>query len=1653
MVPPPSPIRRLIIRHSPFIISCCLPLLAVGQSVVINELSSAQSDRVLQFNVAGVSHPGCLTQWTDLGYDRSYWKTGPGPLGFGYGGEGTSIPNMIGKAVSFYLRREFTPTAAQLGAGDPLQIVIDYDDGFVAYLNGIEIARRNLGAVNAYAYADAITFNSHPAGTPETITLAAASSLLRSGVNVLAIQVHNNAYAEGTLALPNTAAGGGKMKCDAALKLNSTTPQTLVASTDAWQYFTGLIEPSAGLFDHADPIVASPLALPPAPNWAQITFDDTAWPTVQGALGYDTTLTGSNSYVPQLGTNTNSILTAMKGSSISVFGRRTFTLTQAQYDAITSLTLTVDWDDGYALFLNGGELSRANLGGTAGALIPWNTAATDHGAAADFTPNDPTRKVSLAVDKSRLRVGNNVIASQLHNSFASSVDLLLDLQFSAATPTGPLVFVQRNDVWRYFRPTSEIGSMPAVPSIPVPELSDWIELKNVTAAAVSLAGWTLTDDAAVAGKWVFPAWATIPANGYLVVLASGKNITAPAGGVYLHTNFSLSSSGEYLALRDASGTLISKVTNLPNQDYFHTWGIDPSSGVYRYLPLGTPGATNAAGTAIDQVQKVDMNHETGYYPIGTTVSLTCPTPGATIRYTTDGTEPTDTVGTLYTVPFNPVVKVVVGPGAGNILREVWQNNGTYITPPNLPVNTMPTLLNLITSFEVPSGYGDFYGTRVRGFLHPPSTGSYIFRLATDDDGELWLGTSADPASKVRIASIAGWAGVREWGKYPSQTSVAINLVAGQRYYVEMRFSEGGGGDNGAVAWTGPGFSAITVIEGRYLSPPDVLPAGVTQLPGGGGVRARAFLPGWLPSDVRSRSFITGADARVQNFPAIFLSGDPGRTFYAPNGIFTISGGAWNGGGDWGPTNAGLDYDFCLMHGGAWERPAQFEYVSPGNVVDVRTTLGLRFSGSVWSRTKYTNTGLESGAWNSGWTNKPQMALHFRGELGDSTLHLDHFLPTSKLNDWDTLKLRAGKNDPYNPFIIDEFVRRTFGAMGNPSPQGIFATGYLNGDLKGYFNLCERPLEKYWQEYFNTSSTWDVTPNDWSANLFTDTDWQSGDSVAWRTMMTYFKANDFSVLANYQTGTTYWDVKNVADYYIINGFTGMQDWPGNNFYFAHERIAGGKWWFSMWDAEGAFGTFGQANTINEFDSNLLVPENGSRNPAMTGDDLTTRLMLRRFYQSPEFRMVFADRLQKHFFNGGPLSTPVLTGLHDTMKTQISPIIKAVNGGDYWDGWWTDWVVASGRTNTFLTQCRTLGMWPVTTAPVFNRSGGTIAPAQPLVISQANGSSGFTTFVTTNGTDPRAVGGAVAGSVYSTPLTITTNTSVKARVRNNSTLEWSPITEGSFAPPPPALAFTEINYNPPGSGDATEFLEITNIGGGTAVLNGAHFTAGVTYAFTTLSLTAGQSVVLVKDPAAFAAMYPGVAIGGVFGGSLNNSGDTLTLVDFAEQTIATVTYGDSNVPGWPTAPDGNGGTLVLMRPWLNPSMNNPANWRTSDNATGHPGAADSMPLIAASPMADADADGFSALVEYALGTSDAAAGARPVITTSNVDGEYTCSVTRPINADEAIVQALESPNLNTWTAAEKISEVPVTNGMTTTTWRCLLPSTSGRIFIKLQATLRP
>ena len=94
------------------------------------------------------------------------------------------------------------------------------------------------------------------------------------------------------------------------------------------------------------------------------------------------------------------------------------------------------------------------------------------------------------------------------------------------------------------------------------EFSDWIEVHNASDEAVSLLGWSLTDQVDEPMKWSFPD-VSLSAGGYQLVFASGKNRSVVDGE--LHTSFRLSASGEYLALVGPDGVAHEFAEEYPRQ--------------------------------------------------------------------------------------------------------------------------------------------------------------------------------------------------------------------------------------------------------------------------------------------------------------------------------------------------------------------------------------------------------------------------------------------------------------------------------------------------------------------------------------------------------------------------------------------------------------------------------------------------------------------------------------------------------------------------------------------------------------------------------------------------------------------------------------------------------------------------------------------------------------------------------------------------------------------------------------------------------------------------------------------------------------------------------------------------------------------------------
>jgi hypothetical protein len=159
---------------------------------------------------------------------------------------------------------------------------------------------------------------------------------------------------------------------------------------------------------------------------------------------------------------------------------------------------------------------------------------------------------------------------------------------------------------------------------------------------------------------------------------------------------------------------------------------------------------------------------------------------------------------------------------GYLLRQVWYgNSGTSVEDllslPEYPNN--PDSITFISKFEVPTDIADQYGTRVSGWLIPPQTGDYVFRISSDDNGELWLSTDSLPEnlSNSPIAFVPDWTDPREFDKYAEQTSEPVYLEEGMKYYTEAFFKEEAGGDNLAVEWVLPDDSKESPIPSERLA--------------------------------------------------------------------------------------------------------------------------------------------------------------------------------------------------------------------------------------------------------------------------------------------------------------------------------------------------------------------------------------------------------------------------------------------------------------------------------------------------------------------------------------------------------------------------------------------------------------------------------------------------------------------------------------------------------------------------------------------------------------------------------------------------------------------------------------------------------------------
>lgn len=167
---------------------------------------------------------------------------------------------------------------------------------------------------------------------------------------------------------------------------------------------------------------------------------------------------------------------------------------------------------------------------------------------------------------------------------------------------------------------------------------DWVELYNTGGATVDLSGYYLSDNENNPTKWIMPAGTSIPANGYLLIYCTKRDMT---GGGEVHTSFTLKQcKPEEIVLADAGGTVI----DLLGMDTMRTMAehsrgrFSDGANTWSLFSNPTPGAQNTGGIPNYAATPV-YDQVGGYYGGAVTVNITSPD-GSDVYYTTDGSEPT-----------------------------------------------------------------------------------------------------------------------------------------------------------------------------------------------------------------------------------------------------------------------------------------------------------------------------------------------------------------------------------------------------------------------------------------------------------------------------------------------------------------------------------------------------------------------------------------------------------------------------------------------------------------------------------------------------------------------------------------------------------------------------------------------------------------------------------------------------------------------------------------------------------------------------------------------------------------------------------------------------------------------------------------------------
>ena len=499
-------------------------------------------------------------------------------------------------------------------------------------------------------------------------------------------------------------------------------------------------------------------------------------------------------------------------------------------------------------------------------------------------------------------------------------------------------------------------------------------------------------------------------------------------------------------------------------------------------------------------------------------------------------------------------------------------------------------------------------------------------------------------------------------------------------------------------------------------------------------------------------------------------------------------------------------------GSEWERLVSVEFFDPDSHKEFQLNCGLRLHGG--------NSRVPENS------QKHSFRISFRSMYGPSKLRFRFFEEESATNEFNALVLRAGYNYSWTKnnakqrlnaqYLQDPFAKTTQLALGHPSAHERFVHLYLNGLYWGVYNVSEKITNDFMESYLNgDEDDFDVI-KDHGGTV-------DGSWAAWTRLYNQAKLGLSSNTA-YQkvqgkspNGSTdpsledLLEIENLIDYMQYNMYIGNEDWDHNNWLAARNRVTNDAGFrFFAWDAETSM-----------TDVNLnIVDENNEENPSW-------------FYQklqgNADFRMLFADHIQKNFFNGGSLSVEAATDRYITLANELDPAIIAESArwGDYRKDVHPNdndrilytrnihWLPKKEallnnyfpyRTDIVVEQFRQIGLFPNIEAPVFSHYGGEMQASINLEMTTNYGEI----YYTTDGTDPREQITSEISSgaqLYASEIPLSSSVTIRARAKSGD--EWSPVTVATFEFSTPAKIIAGNSGNLTSGCYPNPFSKETNI----------------------------------------------------------------------------------------------------------------------------------------------------------------------------------------------------------------------------------------------------